>query len=328
MRSEHFETLSRTAFRPLVNSPEHRPFLIGYVGFAATFALLVLATLLSDFQMAANVVPAILQLLVLLAAGACLRRLGRGRIALGIDVFAVLTGFSACATLLSLILASTALPFVDDALARADALLFGRDTWSTILAISRGWPTMMKYLSAAYETLNLQPIILIPALLWVGAGERLRTFTTAWMVSLTITLFVAPLFPAQAAYLHFGIAQSSVPGIASPVAWEHIQYLSALRSGELRTIGMDTLYGIVTFPSFHAAGAIMLGWGFYGCKPMRWPMIGLNIAVFISAIFIGGHYLVDLVAGTIIAITSLGIAARVSRFERGDWVGIARSLRT
>ena len=328
MSSGHFEALSRTAFRPLANSPEHRPFLIGYCGFGATFVLLAVTVLLGDFRMAANVVPTVLQLLILLAAGACLRRLGRGRIALGIDVFVVLTGFSACATLLSLILASTALPFVDDALAQADALLFGHQTWPTILAISRDWPTTMKYLSAAYEALNLQPVILIPALLWVGAGERLRTFTTAWMVSLTITLIIAPFFPAQAAYLHFGIMQSSVPGIVSPVAWEHIQFLSALRSGELRTIGMDTLYGIVTFPSFHAAGAVLLGWGFYGCKLMRWPMIGLNTAVFISAVFIGGHYLVDLIAGTIIAIASLVVAAKVSRFEPGNWANVRRILRT
>ena len=62
-------------------------------------------------------------------------------------------------------------------------------------------------------------------------------------------------------------------------------------------IVIEHLSGVVTFPSFHAVMACMIGSAFQGFRWMSalvW--IWSSVMVF-SAIPIGGHYAIDLVAG-------------------------------
>src|SRR3546814_4330604 len=84
-----------------------------------------------------------------------------------------------------------------------------------------------------------------------------------------------------------------------------------LRSGALRTLGSESLTGIITFPSFHAAAAVLLGWGFASFGRLGWPLVALNALMFVSAIVGGGHYLVDLIAGAAVALIGLWLAARL-----------------
>jgi membrane-associated phospholipid phosphatase len=171
----------------------------------------------------------------------------------------------------------------------------------------------MAWLSVIYDTLALQPLLLITILVAGGAQQRLSAYLLAWMIALALTLAIAPFTPAVAAYLYFGVTQGSIPGLQLHVAWEHVATLNAVRDGSLRQLGMDTLFGIVTFPSFHAAGAVLLGWGFHGFRLLRWPFHALNAGLFASAIFVGGHYIVDLVAGAVIAGLSITLAMLIVR---------------
>jgi len=79
------------------------------------------------------------------------------------------------------------------------------------------------------------------------------------------------------------------------------------------------MLGIVEFPSFHTASAVLLTWGFWAMRPARFVTVPLNLAVLFASVPIGGHYLPDIMGGIIVAM--LGIAAmRVwRRFELGDF---------
>jgi membrane-associated phospholipid phosphatase len=77
----------------------------------------------------------------------------------------------------------------------------------------------------------------------------------------------------------------------------------------MTTVELSALDGIVTFPSFHVAAAVLLAWAGANLPLLRYPMIVLNILMLLSAIPIGGHYLIDVIAGCLVAVGSI-IAAR------------------
>src|SRR3546814_12195667 len=106
---------------------------------------------------------------------------------------------------------------------------------------------------------------------------------------------------------------------SSDVCSSYLDTFERLRSGALRTLGSESLTGIITFPSFHAAAAVLLGWGFASFGRLGWPLVALNALMFVSAIVGGGHYLVDLIAGAAVALIGLWLAARlIDRPKRSE----------
>lgn len=73
----------------------------------------------------------------------------------------------------------------------------------------------------------------------------------------------------------------------------------------------------VTFPSFHAGAAPLLGWGFWPVARLRWPLVTLNVVMAASAIPIGGHYVVDIIAGVMVAAAGIAVARMLERRRPG-----------
>jgi membrane-associated phospholipid phosphatase len=69
----------------------------------------------------------------------------------------------------------------------------------------------------------------------------------------------------------------------------------------------------VSFPSFHAAAAILFLWAFW---PVRWiwpiAMVA-NCAMLLATPIGGGHYFVDIFAGIAIAAISIMTVTRITR---------------
>ncbi len=99
-----------------------------------------------------------------------------------------------------------------------------------------------------------------------------------------------------------------MPGVEVMSAWKYPVLLEKLHSGVFRTLNYGSLNGIIAMPSFHAASAVLLAWGYGGVKWLRWPFLALNIVMLVSAVPIGGHYLVDIVAGVAVACLSILLA--------------------
>ncbi|MEI7609953.1 MAG: phosphatase PAP2 family protein, partial [Rhodospirillaceae bacterium] len=60
--------------------------------------------------------------------------------------------------------------------------------------------------------------------------------------------------------------------------------------------------GIVTFPSFHSALAVLLVWAARGLGRMIIPVAALNAVVLAVTPIYGGHYFVDVIAGITITL--------------------------
>lgn len=257
-------------------------------------------------------------LAALCACGCGLLRVGYPRLGGLLEASTQITALSCAAAWATVLLAATALPLADPLLARADALLFLGFDWCSLLPFIAGQNKLMTFLSYAYASISWQPGMILVALFASGKCGRSWTFVLAWGVTLAISAALFPLLPALGTYLHFGIPSGDVPGILVPAAWRHVELLLPVRDGHMRSISPDALYGIVTFPSFHAAAAVLLGWAGWALRPLRWPCVLLNGAMFASALIIGGHYLIDLAAGGVIAAAAiLASASLAAHFEKG-----------
>lgn len=69
--------------------------------------------------------------------------------------------------------------------------------------------------------------------------------------------------------------------------------------------------GLVSMPSFHAAAAVILGWVSLYLGWLRIPLVLLNVAMLLSTIISGSHYLVDLIAGAALAVMAIWAATRL-----------------
>jgi membrane-associated phospholipid phosphatase len=67
----------------------------------------------------------------------------------------------------------------------------------------------------------------------------------------------------------------------------------------MQVIPVDDSTGLVTFPSFHTMLGLVLIWAVRKTV-LFWPSLFLNGAMVVSTVAIGGHYLIDVVAGIVL----------------------------
>ena len=81
----------------------------------------------------------------------------------------------------------------------------------------------------------------------------------------------------------------------------------------LRHLEVLGLSGIVTFPSFHAASAVLYAWALWAVRWMRPVALLANGAMLAATPLNGGHYFVDVIAGMAIAALAIVAARRVGQ---------------
>jgi hypothetical protein len=206
---------------------------------------------------------------------------------------------------LTYIAASAALPLQDANLLAIDRAL-GLD-WRGYLAFVDEHPLMSALLAKAYAMIGSQ-ILIVPLLLAaLGRFGRLQQYTLALTLTLMATTVVSIFVPAIGVYYELGLTAADHPNVVPGAYLDCSRDLPLVRDGVLRHLDLFKLAGIVTFPSFHAASAVLYGWALW---PIRWArpvMVILNGAMLASTPVGGGHYFIDLIAG--IAVTLLAIAA-------------------
>lgn len=114
-------------------------------------------------------------------------------------------------------------------------------------------------------------------------------------ISLVITSLLSGIFPATGALQYYDM------GLNHAV---HLHDYAALRSGSISEFALSDMKGIITFPSFHTAAAFMLAYAYRGTR-MFIPVLCLNVLMLLATPVFGGHYLVDLIGGTGVALMSI-----------------------
>jgi hypothetical protein len=222
---------------------------------------------------------------------------------------AQITLITAIMTPLTYVAAAANLPMQDANLFAIDRVL-GLD-WAAYVRFVDDHPILAIWLSYGYGMIRW-PIFAIPVVLAAkGRFARIEEFTFAFGLALIATTILSALVPAIGVYQQIGLDPGSVKNLNVQAYLDQLRDLPPTRDGALRHLHLLGLGGIVTFPSFHAASAVLYAWALW---PVRWmrPIAVLAFGAMLAATPInGGHYFIDIAAGIGVAILAIAAAHRV-----------------
>lgn len=207
---------------------------------------------------------------------------------------------SAAGALASYVVVMTSSGYVDETMAGIDRGL-GFD-WKAFYDFTAThswyWPLSRFFYCSIFNT----PFLLIGTLAWTDRADRGRQFLMAFTVALAITIVLFHWFPARGTLAFYGARADYLP----VVSWGEAETIPALRAG-VPSVDVSLLTGIVNFPSFHAASAILFIWGAWSVKPLRWIVLVTNVAMLIATPVEGTHYLIDVIGGISVASVAIGL---------------------
>lgn len=233
------------------------------------------------------------------------------RIAATLAGLAQVIAFGACAAPLSYAIAATGGPLWDTTFHAWDQAL-GLD-WRAYLAFVDGHPKLGVAMMLGYRSLMVQMMLVIILLGFCGRLTRLRQFVIALCLSGTVTILISGLTPAMTNFVHLKLNAADFPHVQPSAALVHVAQLTGLRSGSLRVLSLDTLEGIVAFPSFHATLGALFLWAFWSLRAARIPALVVNGLLLAATPIDGGHYFVDVLAGLAVAVLAIQAARHLAQ---------------
>jgi membrane-associated phospholipid phosphatase len=237
---------------------------------------------------------------------------------------AFLIFFSAAGAALSYAGAWLGAPLRDEAFAAADAAL-GFD-WNAHLAFVAQRPALAAALTWAYFSCQAQ-LILVIFLLAARDRAALSRFMSLYAATGLATIALAAALPALGAYAHHAPPAELAGRLPDSLSgrW-HMSDFVALREGRFLDLRLSQVEGLISFPSFHTALAILFVHAFWRAPWLRAPALFLNGTMIVSTLAIGGHFLVDVIAGAAIAgaaICAARLLERGPRARRTSYAGAA-----
>jgi hypothetical protein len=142
---------------------------------------------------------------------------------------------------------------------------------------------------------------LLPAL--TGRTKQAQQFLLANLLAFAIGLPFFAMLPAVGPWYLFHLAPTP---------------LQVICQSDVLSIRQSALYlhhpsGIVCFPSFHVAWAILCVRALWTFRLCRVPVVILAVLIIFSTMSTGWHYFVDLLGGIALAAAAMVIAARFNR---------------
>lgn len=214
--------------------------------------------------------------------------------------------------------------YVDDLLAGWDGAL-GAD-WQAYFKAVQVHPWIVRVLDLSYKSLSALSVIAFVVISCSRDVRRPRFFLEAFFTTAVICTVAGMFFPAQGTVMHYLGAESSFSNFATAPGLWFIKPLQLLRSDAAVMLDIHELPGLVTFPSFHVGAVVVMVASFWR-TPLFLPALVYGFMVAASTPIFGGHYIVDLLAGTGVSAAVVALIARQKRFE-GLFAGAAALRRT
>jgi membrane-associated phospholipid phosphatase len=211
---------------------------------------------------------------------------------------------------LSYVCATASLPLWDSGIIAADGYL--DFDWLTVARAFDHAPFLLALLNAAYGTFTGQLIVTAVLLLALRGFEDIDryfiTFVCASLFAEGASLLVPTLGPAST------VASGAIFDHLSAIGRNTAEIVVALRSRTLTVIDARALDGIISFPSLHAAVAVLIPYHVRWSKPLCSIAVGLNAVMLVSAIPCGNHYLFDVLAGLVVGVLAIPAGAGLYPF--------------
>lgn len=216
--------------------------------------------------------------------------------------------FTNALALFGYLLTSVALPMRDTVYSGMDQAL-GFD-WIAWLQWMNAHPVVGNGLTWAYQSSIVQLFAVIIFTAFTLRHDRLQAFLSLFVITSMITIIVAGLFPSIGPYAFYGPSPADFSNLNPEAGTWHLEHMLGLRDGTMRHIDIRDIEGLVSFPSFHTALAIITAYALRGIRWIAWPSYILNAFVILSTLSEGGHYLVDIIGGTCITVVAIVMYAR------------------
>jgi membrane-associated phospholipid phosphatase len=286
-------------------------FHVNWLPIAAMGGLLALAVLFGDFTLeplAFGITMAIAAAFVIIAY---LHRFAKAERADPKLVFSLGTigqVILTCAIVgpLSYVAGTSHWPLQDHALLAIDRSL-GLDP-EPIARFVNDHPWLADALARGYGLIKW-PLLGIPVVLALTARHvRLQSFMLAMSLALAITIAISAFVPAIGTYYGLHLPAAHFPELNTAVYAGQLRDILALREGSLRELELFKLSGIVSFPSFHAASAVLYMWALWPVRGVGGIAAALNLLMIAATPVIGAHYMIDVFAGVALAAASIWAA--------------------
>lgn len=296
---------SRADPSPMIEPRSVPIYILLAVGFVVSCALFRITEMTLD---RAVVQHPPLWITMLILTGPLARRVGHTSIAGAFETTGLIYGQGIALASAMFPLTALSAPLADASLAQADRLLGFDWVWFVRLFDN---PVGNYMVVVTYKSFNWQPAIILPLLFASKLDDRAWRMVTAAIIALLSTLAIYPLCPALGAFYHFGITHVNYPNYVGNGPWEFGPVIEQIKAGA-RVITPEMLSGLVSFPSYHAVAAVLFVWAMWPVRKLRWFILALNVAMGLSAMIVGAHYLVDLIGGALIALVSIALAPRLT----------------
>lgn len=198
--------------------------------------------------------------------------------------------------------------FADVPLERVDQML-GFD-WLAWYRFVAGHPAIQWLDRAAYQSIYVSPALLLGYFAWAGRKGEARLFILSFWAVATTTLVVFTYVPARGPLAL--LWRGPLPYVPAS-ALHQAELFPALRTHALHRINLSELQGLVSAPSFHAAAALLFIGAAWPVRPLRRPILIVNLAMLLATPVEGTHYLIDIIAGAVVALVAIMVSKAVSR---------------
>jgi len=218
-------------------------------------------------------------------------------------------------------------PLQDQALLAIDRAL-GLDP-EPIARFVNDHPWLGDILSRGYGLIKW-PLLGVPVVLTLTARYvRLQLFMLAMSLALAVTIAISALVPAIGTYHGLQLPAAPFPDINTAVYAGQLRDILALRDGSLHELQLFKLSGIVSFPSFHAASAVLYMWALWPVRRIGGIAAALNLLMIAATPVIGAHYIIDVAGGIALAMGSIWAAkAYLEWMSRASQVSAAPAAST
>lgn len=200
--------------------------------------------------------------------------------------------------------ARTAMPLRDGVLVRMDQTI-GINI-GTVVAWARSHPLLNLFLGQCYHGLVPYVFLAMAILPIAGKFESARRFILAVICGVICASLVVAVFPAASPWsvYHYSLYESQ-----SLIARE----FSAIRNPAPFRINTGFSGGLIEFPSFHVALAIMATRALWEFRLFRVPCGLFCLLVAVATMTTGMHYGMDVIGGTVLAIACNAFATSLIR---------------
>ena len=211
------------------------------------------------------------------------------------EYFAVTAAAASVLGVLSYLCLAMSGPLIDDKFLAADRAL--RFDWLAGYHVLLAHRMPFVLLKAAYNSMIYQNLYFCVLMSLMARKQRLREVFWLIFIAGFLACMGAAFFPALGPYKSLGV----LPPHSFLPEMEH------LKSGRNLVFALGSMTGVVSFPSFHAAMALINIWGFRRTGIIGWAAAALNVMMLCATPWFGGHYLVDVFAGAATVLIALCI---------------------